>query len=60
MPLRVVQRVKQTWAEIGEVCRDRRHKGRATLLSTENTKVFHQKPSMSPSNSFACTSRWWL
>ncbi|KAJ7618096.1 hypothetical protein DFH06DRAFT_944705, partial [Mycena polygramma] len=38
MPLRVVQRVKSTWAEIGEVCRDRRHKGRAPLLSTGNTK----------------------
>ncbi|KAJ7763529.1 hypothetical protein DFH07DRAFT_697397, partial [Mycena maculata] len=38
MPLRVVQRVKQTWAEIGEVCRDRRHKGHPALLSTSNTK----------------------
>ncbi|KAJ7189358.1 hypothetical protein GGX14DRAFT_326455, partial [Mycena pura] len=38
MPLRVVQRVQQTWAEIGEVCRDRRHKGRPPLLSTQNTK----------------------
>ncbi|KAJ7186359.1 hypothetical protein B0H12DRAFT_965175, partial [Mycena haematopus] len=38
MPLRVVQRVKKTWAEIGEVCRDRRHKGRPALLSKQNTK----------------------
>ncbi|KAJ7194135.1 hypothetical protein GGX14DRAFT_378286 [Mycena pura] len=38
MPLRVVQRVQQTWAEFGEVCRDRRHKGRPPLLSTQNTK----------------------
>jgi transposase-like protein len=39
MPVRVVQRVKRTWAELGEVCRDRRHKGRAPMLSTGNTKV---------------------
>ncbi|KAJ7323620.1 hypothetical protein DFH08DRAFT_626674, partial [Mycena albidolilacea] len=39
MPLRVVQQVKKTWAEIGEVCRDRRHKGRPTLLSKQNKKL---------------------
>lgn len=39
MPLRVVQRVKEMWAEIGEVCRDRRHKGRAPLMSPNNCKV---------------------
>ncbi|KAJ6532396.1 hypothetical protein B0H19DRAFT_1005033, partial [Mycena capillaripes] len=38
MPLRVVQRVKEMWAEIGEVCRDRRHKGRAPLMSSSNCK----------------------
>ncbi|KAJ7315172.1 hypothetical protein DFH08DRAFT_655628, partial [Mycena albidolilacea] len=38
MPVRVVQRVKKTWAEIGEVCRDRRHRGRPPLLSPGNTK----------------------
>ncbi|KAJ7301127.1 hypothetical protein DFH08DRAFT_724654 [Mycena albidolilacea] len=27
MPLHVVQRVWKAWVEIGEVCRDRRHKG---------------------------------
>ena len=39
MPLRVVQRVKKTWNEIGEVCRDRRHQGRAPLLSPQETQV---------------------
>ncbi|KAJ7663176.1 hypothetical protein DFH06DRAFT_952226, partial [Mycena polygramma] len=39
MPLRVVQRVLQTWGEIGEVCRDRRHKGRAPLMSPNNCKA---------------------
>jgi hypothetical protein len=38
MPVRVVQRVKKTWSEIGEVCRDRRHKGRIPILSPANTK----------------------
>ncbi|KAJ7749453.1 hypothetical protein B0H16DRAFT_1319299 [Mycena metata] len=38
MPPRVVQRVKRTWAEIGDVCRDRRHKGRAPMLSPANSK----------------------
>ncbi|KAJ7782937.1 hypothetical protein B0H16DRAFT_1263261, partial [Mycena metata] len=38
MPLRVVQRVKRTWAEIGDVCRDRRHKGRVPMLSPANSK----------------------
>jgi hypothetical protein len=45
MPLRVVQRVKKTWAEIGEVCHDRRHKGRPVLLSKQNTKVCYSDPS---------------
>ncbi|KAJ6522610.1 hypothetical protein B0H19DRAFT_857960, partial [Mycena capillaripes] len=36
MPLRVVQRVMQMWTEIGEVSRDRRHKGRAPLMSPSN------------------------
>ncbi|KAJ7359801.1 hypothetical protein DFH08DRAFT_685913 [Mycena albidolilacea] len=39
MPLCVVQRVKKTWVEIGEVCCDRRHKGRCMLLSKQNTKL---------------------
>ncbi|KAJ7778716.1 hypothetical protein DFH07DRAFT_715713, partial [Mycena maculata] len=38
MPLCVVQRIKQTWQEIGEVCRDRRHVGRAPLMSPANSK----------------------
>ncbi|THU88254.1 hypothetical protein K435DRAFT_613697, partial [Dendrothele bispora CBS 962.96] len=33
MPLRVVQRVLQTWREIGEVCRERKGLGRAQILS---------------------------
>ncbi|KAJ7198941.1 hypothetical protein GGX14DRAFT_325846, partial [Mycena pura] len=38
MPLRVVQRIKQTWREIGEVCRDRKYQGRSPMLSQVNTK----------------------
>jgi len=39
MPLRVVQRVKKTWNEIGEVCHDRRFIGRLghPLLSPDQT-----------------------
>ncbi|KAJ7771327.1 hypothetical protein DFH07DRAFT_714913, partial [Mycena maculata] len=33
MPLRVVQRVRQVWNEIGEVCRQRTRSGRAPLMS---------------------------
>jgi transposase len=39
MPIRVVQRVKQTWNEISEVCRDRTAMGRASLMSPEHCKV---------------------
>ncbi|KAJ7735059.1 hypothetical protein B0H16DRAFT_1426180 [Mycena metata] len=39
MPLRVVQRCITTWKEIGEVCHDRKYKGRAPLLSTQHTKT---------------------
>jgi hypothetical protein len=39
MPVRVVQRVKQTWLQIGQVCRSRDHIGRHPLLSPEQTKV---------------------
>src|ERR1700761_8000742 len=39
MPLRVVQRVKQTWSEVGEVCRERRYLGRSPLLSPARSKV---------------------
>ncbi|KAJ7440421.1 hypothetical protein FB451DRAFT_1300428 [Mycena latifolia] len=38
MPVRVVQRVKRTWLEIGEVCRSRKYMGRAPMLSTAHTK----------------------
>ena len=34
MPLTVVQCVRRTWSEIGEVCRDRKYKGRAPMMST--------------------------
>jgi len=34
MDLRVVQCVKQTWREIGDVCRDRKYKGRPPLMSS--------------------------
>ncbi|KAF8804711.1 hypothetical protein BYT27DRAFT_7213829 [Phlegmacium glaucopus] len=36
IPLRVVQRVKQTWNEIGEVCKDRTKVGRAPLMRPEH------------------------
>ncbi|KAJ6586665.1 hypothetical protein B0H10DRAFT_1628922, partial [Mycena sp. CBHHK59/15] len=39
MPLRVVQRIKQTWREIGEVCRDRKHLGRSPMLLQANTSA---------------------
>ncbi|KAJ7203048.1 hypothetical protein GGX14DRAFT_369858 [Mycena pura] len=39
MPLRVVQRVKKTWREIGEVCRDRKYIGRSPMMSPNHTKV---------------------
>ncbi|KAF8160541.1 hypothetical protein K438DRAFT_1460794, partial [Mycena galopus ATCC 62051] len=35
MPLRVVQRVRQVWNEIGEVSRRRAHSGREPLMSRE-------------------------
>ncbi|KAF8239291.1 hypothetical protein L208DRAFT_1471778 [Tricholoma matsutake] len=38
MPLRVIQRVKRTWNEIGDVCRDRQHQGRAPLLSVQESQ----------------------
>src|SRR5258705_4064863 len=39
MPLRVVQRVKRTWFEIGAVCRDRSSIWRQPLLSPMQTNV---------------------
>jgi transposase len=39
MPLRVVQHVKKTWEETGEVCRDRKYMGRTPLLSMVETQV---------------------
>ena len=40
MPLRVVQRIKQTWNEIGEVSRERRYLGRAPMMSPQHCKEF--------------------
>ena len=40
MPVRVVQRVKQTWMQIGRVRRSREFIGRHPLLSPEQTKVY--------------------
>ncbi|RDB26780.1 hypothetical protein Hypma_005272 [Hypsizygus marmoreus] len=34
MPLRVVQRIRKVWGEIGEVCQDRTHLGRAPIMSS--------------------------
>ena len=39
MPLRVVQRVKYTWARTGHVRRSREFMGRHPLLSPEQTKA---------------------
>ena len=39
MDLRVVQCVKQTWREIGDVCRDRKYKGRPPLMSSVEIDV---------------------
>jgi transposase len=39
MPLHVVQRIKQTWNEIGEVSRERRYLGRAPMMSPQHCKV---------------------
>ena len=39
MPVRVVQRVKQTWMRTGRVCRSQEFIGRHPLLSPEQTKV---------------------
>jgi hypothetical protein len=52
MPLRVVQRVKRTWNEIGEVCRDRQHQGRAPLLSVHETQVCWYL--------FHCAESWFM
>ncbi|KAJ7663361.1 hypothetical protein DFH06DRAFT_947820, partial [Mycena polygramma] len=35
MPLRVIQRVRQVWNEVGEVCRQRVRSGREPLMSRE-------------------------
>jgi transposase len=39
MPLRVVQRVRQVWNEIGEVCQHRARSGRAPLMSRQAVDV---------------------
>jgi hypothetical protein len=39
MPLRVVQRVRQVWNEIGGVSRQRTRSGRAPLMSRDSVDV---------------------
>ncbi|KAK7001075.1 hypothetical protein R3P38DRAFT_2415535, partial [Favolaschia claudopus] len=39
MPVRVVQRVKQIWHEIGDVCRDRKDQERGRLLSFDHCEA---------------------
>ena len=39
MPVRVVQHVKKTWEEIGEVCRSRKYKGRPSLMKADAVSV---------------------
>jgi transposase-like protein len=39
LPLRVVQRVRKLWGEIGEVCRDRKQLGRAPLMTPDHVDV---------------------
>jgi transposase len=39
MPLRVIQRVLKAWKTTGEVCRDRRDRGRAPLMKRDAVKV---------------------
>jgi len=40
MPVRVVQRVQQTWMQIGQVCCSQQFIGRQPLLSPQQTKVW--------------------
>jgi len=39
MTLQVVQCIKKNWKEIGKVCRDRTHIGRAPMMSPGQSKV---------------------
>ncbi|KAJ6524208.1 hypothetical protein B0H19DRAFT_1085420 [Mycena capillaripes] len=62
MPLRVVQRVKQMWAEIGEVCGDRRHKGAAMSAGPPITSELLHAPrrtAFSASNIFSTRMCFW-
>jgi hypothetical protein len=54
MPLTVVQRVRRTWSEIGEVCRDRKYKGRAPLMSTTAVSVSLHSPLLPGPNPLKC------
>ena len=54
MPLTVVQRVRRTWSEIGEVCRDRKYKGRAPLMSTAAVSVSLHSPLFPGMNPLMC------
>jgi transposase-like protein len=46
MPPHVVQCVLQNWRETGEVCKNRRHLGRAPLLSREAVTVSANHPEL--------------
>jgi transposase len=39
VPLRVVQRVRKVWGEIGEVCKDRTRLGRGPLMTSDHADV---------------------
>ncbi|EDR13075.1 uncharacterized protein LACBIDRAFT_308513 [Laccaria bicolor S238N-H82] len=39
MPVHVVQRVLMNWREIGDVCKDRAHMGRAPLMKQDSIKL---------------------
>lgn len=49
MPVRVVQRVRQVWSEIGEVCRERTHMGRAPLMTPAGVDVTYSDELLQPS-----------
>lgn len=46
IPVRVIQRVKKTWKDIGEVCRDRKYMGRGPKMSPSQIEVCQLLDSM--------------
>lgn len=59
IPLRVIQRVKQTWNEIGEVCKDRTAIGRAPLMHPEHCEVSNSF-TYGPVSNFTSESQFML